>query len=281
MTTSLKTVAACAALALASASAALAQLNILYIANSNSDAYETFATSGQFNGSSWTHKATGTGAEQIGGDLDATRVLGGSNQTVKTYLQSFDLVIVGVPTNSANFVDGVDGADWAGINVPILFNAAVAARASGGRVGMTSSDNFVTFTHGDPVDTSRVSNSARSDRLFASVTDATNLYSAVQSDTINGVATFGTGELISSLTNGTTNHHGIIYWTLDATNAAGHTLAADRAFLPLKGNVNDLTADGQIVLGNVINELTTIPEPGSAATLAALAALSLAAFRRR
>jgi hypothetical protein len=288
MKSSLPLAAAIASLVFAAApGASAAALNILFVANNNLDtAYQTFASSGQFAGSTWTHKLSGlTGNDIVGGDLDRTATFtgfnGGNPTTVKSYLESFSLVIIGLPVSSGNFVDGALGADWAGINAPILFHPMVATRALGGRPGMTSGDNFINLTLGTEADTLRVSNSPLSDALFAGTSSQSDLYAAATVETVNGIATYGTGELIASVTSGTANHHGIIYWWTGSTNAAGHTLNGNRAFMPLNGNISSLNADGQIVLGNVISQLTAIPEPTTYAALLGLGALGVAAARRR
>jgi hypothetical protein len=243
-----------------------AATSILYIATSNSASYQSFATAGQFANNTWTFKAVGVGANQVGGDLDRvtdfTGTNGGTGISVRAYLERFDLIIVGVPTGSANFVDQANGADWAAITKPILFHSAFVARASGGRPGLFTGDNTLTFTHGNPLDSARVSNSALSDRLLAGVGNVANLYAAIQSDTINGIAAYGNGELITSLTDGLVSHHGLAFWTAGATLQVlppnGLTLAANRAFLPLKGSNADLTADGLQVLANVLVELRKV-----------------------
>jgi hypothetical protein len=243
-------------------------IDILYVANSNSVTYEGFATNGQFANNTWTQKPTGTGTadNQIGGDLDRTTNFtgtnGGTDITVRDYMEQFDLIIIGVPTTSGNFVDGADGANWAAITKPILFHAAVVARSLDGRPGLFSGDNFITFTHGDPADTVRESTSALSDAILNGVSDVTNLYTLSQSDTISGLLpfpnAFGNGEQITSLTDGTLSHRGIVFWPAGATLATqpdGLVLAANRAYLPLKGTIGDLTPDGLVIVANLINQL--------------------------
>lgn len=55
------------------------------------------------------------------------------------------------------------------------------------------------------------------------------------------------GEQITSLTDGTIKHRGIVFWPAGATLAvvppAGLVAASNRAFLPLKAELTDLTAD--------------------------------------
>jgi hypothetical protein len=243
-------------------------IDILYVSNSNSVTYEAFATNGQFSNNTWTQKPTGTGTadNQIGGDLDRTTnftgIHGGNDITVRDYMEQFDLIIIGVPTTSGNFVDGADGAAWAAITKPILFHAAVVARGLDGRPGLFAGNNFITFTHGDPADTARESNSALSDAILNGVSDVTNLYTLSQSDTISSVVpvpnAFGNGEQITSLTDGTVSHRGVVFWPAGATipvQPDGLVLSANRAYLPLKGGIGDLTADGLVITANLINQL--------------------------
>ncbi|MCU0792873.1 MAG: hypothetical protein MUE42_08500 [Opitutaceae bacterium] len=288
MKSKLALAAACAALAYAPGVHAAA-LDILFVANTDNTAYKTFATSGAFTGSTWTHVASGTTGATVGGDLDRLAFSGGT-VSVKSYLESFDLVIVGLNVSSANFIDQASGADWAGLNVPILFNAALAARSfttsdtvANRRVGLTSGDNTLTsFTFSTANETTRVSNSALSDRLFAGTTAPNNLYSATQTDSINATATYGTGEQIATATNGTLTAHTLLYWNAGTTDSYGRTLVADRALFSLKATgLTDLSADGQIVLGNLMTELTAIPEPSAFAVLAGFSVLGFSATRRR
>ncbi len=234
-------------------------IDILYVSNSNNADYQAFATSGQFANNTWTQKATGTGNQQVGGDLnrsvDFTGTNGGTGIVLKDYLQSFDLVIIGVPTSSSNFIDASMGADWANITTPVLVHANTVARSLGGRTGLFSQDNFVTFTLGNPDDTKRVSTSALADAILAGVAAETDLYSLTQSDTILNTALYGSGERITDLTDGTVDQFGIVFWATGDITATGNTLAANRAFLPLKGGFNDLTANGKKVVGNLINQI--------------------------
>jgi hypothetical protein len=259
-------------------------LDILFVAGTstgtNDAGYQTFATTGQFAGSTWTARGSGTtGNETIGGDLDRVAVFGGTSQSLKSYVESFDLVIVSVPVSSTNFADGANGADWASITVPILFNSALAGRASGGRVGLTSGDNVVSgYAFSSSDETTKVSNSALGNAIFAGVSSTTNLYALATGDIVTTASTAGTGEVISTLTNGTTTAYSIVYWPSGSTDANGRTLADNRAVFALKGGFSDLTADGGIVLGNVINQLA-IPEP-SAALLGGIGSFLLLRRRR-
>lgn len=274
-----------------------AALNILYVAGSDNSGYKTFATSGQFIGSTWTFLTSGTTGNTIGGDLDRTTTLGpgATSITVKSYMESFDLVIVGLPVSSGNFIDQASGADWAGTDVPILFNAALAARSfttsdivANRRVGLVSGDGAISgLTFSNANETTRVSSSALSDRLFAGTSAQNNLYTNTQTDTLNAVGTIGTGEQITTVTNGTATGHGLVFWGVGSTDSYSRTLVNSRALFSLKaggaGGLSDLNADGQIVLGNLINELTTtaVPEPSSFAAVAGVAALGWVASRRR
>jgi fibronectin type 3 domain-containing protein len=256
--------ALCAALALAASSAQAAITKVLYVGNADNPEYSTFITT-RYPGATWTQKATGlVGDNLIGGDLDRTATYDGVLQTEKTYLQSFDLIILGVPTTSGNLVDGVLGADWSAINKPILFQSSVVTRATGGRPGMTSGDNNTTFTFSTltTAESTRVSTTALSDSLLAGVTDPTNLYKSVSMDTIATIATSGGGERIVNFTDGTLTTYGIVYWNAGTTNSVGQTLAAKRAFMPIKASsLVDLTADGLIVLGNLIDQLAISSAP--------------------
>ena len=233
--------------------------NILYVANSDSPAYQNFGSNGEFANNTWTQKATGTGNDQVGGDLDRTAnytgLFGGTGISQRTYLESFDLIIIGIPTTSANLADLLNGASWASITKPILINAYVAARAIGGRMSMFSGDNALTVTLNTPADTVRTSTSALSNAIFAGVTSGTDLYSALAGDVINGIALQGTGEIITRMPVGTASHFGLVFWAANDLTAVGALIAANRAFLPLKAGVDDLNADGKIVLANLIKQL--------------------------
>ena len=249
-------------------------INILFVANSDAATFKTFATGGEFSNNTWTQKATGTGGgtNQVGGDLDRltdfTGLNGGTGISVRDYMQRFDLIIIGIPTTSSNFIDGQNGAAWASINKPLLFSAAVAARALNGRTGHFSGDNFITFTLDPltPVDSARVSTSALSDAILAGVGDVTNLYVLSQTDTINGAVpvpnAYGNGEQITSITDGIVSHRGVVFWpagaTLPVVPPSGLTVASNRAYLPLKGNLDDLTADGKKIMANLIKQLRVV-----------------------
>jgi hypothetical protein len=201
----LKPATACAALALSLMT--VQAFDVLHVANADSADYSAFITD---KSGTWTHVASGlTAAGTVGGDLDrvtdfpVSGTQGGIGITVRSYLESFDLIIIGNGVTSPNFVDGANGADWAAITKPILFHPSLAARALGGRPGMFSGDNNVTFTYGNPDDTVRVSTSALSDTIFSGVSSETDLYSGTSTETVNAIATYGGGELISSLTDGT------------------------------------------------------------------------------
>lgn len=292
MKSQLTLAATCAALAFGASPAHAAALDILYIAGTtaagtNDAGYQSFATSGQFTGNTWTVKGSSlTGADMVGGDLDRTTTFTGTNggtMTVKAYLESFDLVIINLPLNSANFVDSALGADWAAITSPILVNAALSARSASGRISLLSGDNASTSYALAADETVKLAATARSDAIFAG-TASLNLYDATSTDTIGGAATIGTGEAIATVTNGTTTAHGIVYWATGTTGAGGFTLAGERAFMPLKGSfAADLSTDGEIVMGNLINQLTAtaIPEPASVAVPVGVAALGFVATRRR
>jgi len=242
-------------------------IKILSVANSDSAAYQNFATNGQFANNTWVQKPTGTGVDingnpvdnQIGGDLERitnfTGTNGGTGITVRSYLESFDLIIVGIPTTSGNFVDFQNGAVWASITKPIIFNSYVSSRSIGGRPGMFSGDNAVTVTFDTLAETVRVSSSPVGNALLAGVSSETDLYGFTTADTINGLATHGTGEIITRLSAAGAVHYGVVFWAAGDLTAAGGALAANRAFLPLKGSVDDLNADGKIVLGNLINQI--------------------------
>lgn len=257
--------------------------SILYVAGADNAAYKNFATNGQFSNNTWTQKASGlTGNDLIGGDLDRTATFTGvGTMTVKAYLESFDLVIVGLPVSSGNFVDGANGADWAQLQVPVLFNAAFAARSLGGRPGMFLNDGSLTVTLAVPDDSVRESTSTLSDAIFNGVTSETDLYAALSTDTIGAAQSYGGGELISSVTDGVVSSHGVVFWDAGVLNGFGQLLLKNRAYLPLKGDVTaDLKADGQIVLGNLINALlvptaTVLPPPGNLAAKSGINEITL------
>ncbi len=237
-------------------------IDILFVANSDSVLYRNFAANGQFAANTWTQKATGLSAnETIGGDLDRTAtftgVNGGTDITVRSYLESFDLIIVSGPTTSSNLIDGTNGSDWAELTKPIIFHSNAIVRSAGGRPGLFSGDNFITSTLAAPAETTRVSTSALSDSLFAGVSSVTDLYSFASADLIIGTATYGTGEAITRMTDSATNlgHFGLVFWAASDLTGNGWTQSANRAFLPLKGNIDDLNSDGKIVLVNLINQI--------------------------
>jgi hypothetical protein len=247
-------------------------IDILYLSTANNTVYENLATNGQFANNTWTQKSLGTtGNNLIGGDLarlaEFTGVNGttvGSPVALSDYLNSFDLVIIGTPTASANFVDAAEGAQWAALTVPVLVHSPFAARAFGGRMGLFSGDNTLNpFPFVNPAESLRVSVSPLSDAILAGVTDVTNLYSATQSDTINGTVrspnAFGNGEEITRITDGTVEHRGVVFWAAGATLPVvppdGLQLASNRAYLPYSGGPADLNADGQKVLINLIKQL--------------------------
>ncbi|MCU0792874.1 MAG: hypothetical protein MUE42_08505, partial [Opitutaceae bacterium] len=112
----------CASLAL-TVSGLFAAPNILYISSANDANYQSFVQT-RFPEAVWVQKAPGTGADQIGGDLDVTAdftgVNGGTGLTRRAYIESFDLVIIGVPNTSTQYQVG---ADWAAISKPILVHS--------------------------------------------------------------------------------------------------------------------------------------------------------------
>ena len=247
-------------------------IDILYVASGNNVVYENLATNGQFASNTWTQKNGGTtGNDVVGGDLTRAAEFTGVNGTtvgapitVTDYLNSFDLVIIGTPTTSSNYIDTAEGAHWAGLTVPILVHSPFAARALAGRMGLFSGDNTVhPFTFVNANESLRVSTSALSDAILAGVVDVTNLYVATQSDTINGLVrapnAFGNGEEITRLSNGTVESRGIVFWAAGATlpiiPPAGLPISSNRAFLPFSGGPADLNADGQKVLANLIKQL--------------------------
>ncbi len=266
-----RTLTACAAFALASTAAQA--IDVLYIANGDDATYQALIES-KYPESNWVRKSVGTvaGSDTIGGDLDLTnRVFTGlhaeAGMSQKAYIQSFDLVIVDNPTSSASFIDGALGADWASINKPILFNSAFAARGLDGRVGLFAGGGTGTPILTTPAESVRLAFTPLSDAIFEDVADVADLYASTSTDSINAAQGFGTGKQISSIS-GTdaaiptvTSYHGIAFWDAGDQIAVNHTLAAKRAFMPLKGIVGDdfapgdLTADGRIALGNLIDEL--------------------------
>ncbi len=237
-------------------------IDILFVANADSAVYRNFASNGQFAANTWTQKATGlTANETIGGDLDRTATFTGVNAgtdiTVRAYMESFDLIIVSGPTTSGNLIDGSNGSDWAELTTPVIYHSNAVVRSTGGRPGLFSGDNFITSTLVSPDETVRVSTSALSDALLAGVSSVTNLYSFATADLIIGTATYGTGEAIARMTDSATNlnHFGLVFWAASDISGNGNINAANRAFLPLKGNIDDLTIDGKILLTNLINQI--------------------------
>jgi|GEM_PF-4086218 PEP-CTERM putative exosortase interaction domain len=263
-------------------------LNILFVASSDDAGFQSYLGE-KFADVSWTHMTAGTGDNQIGGTLDATRSFGGDTMTVRSYLESFDLVIIGSPNASAQFQFG---SEWATITSPVLVANALVARALSGRLGLFSGDNVQNpLTFGSENETVRTSNTPLSDRIFAGVIDPTNLYLKADTDAISSIATSGAGDILARFGPGTangnsvTNSYAVAYWTAGQTTGGGFTSAADRAYIAMKGGFNvDFTDDGKLVVANLVSELTgvsQIPEPASFAALAGLGALGLAATRRR
>lgn len=191
-------------------------INILFVSNANDAAYQSFATNGQFANNTWTQKATGTAnADTVGGDLYRTATYTGlfaGSQTNLEYLEKFDLIIIGTPTTSLSFVDGTYGGNWASITKPIIVHPNTVARSSAGRLGLFSQDNFLTFTTGTLVDSVRMSHTALSDKLFAGVSSESDLYTSTINDVVNGIALYGNGELITSASDGTAKHFGLVFW---------------------------------------------------------------------
>ena len=231
-------------------------LDILHIANADSTDYKTFIQT-RYPGVNWVHKNSGlTASETVGGNLDALRdytgIHGGTQISARTYMQGFDLVIVDSDgVTSTNFVDTASaGAKWAAVTKPILFHSSLIARATGSRPGMFSGDNNTTITYANPNDTLRISATPLSDAIFTGVTTVTDLFSGTNTETVLAAASFGGGELITSLTDGVTltPPRGIVFWNAGVTNGAGNLLAAKRGFLPLRNSTvtssAELTADG-------------------------------------
>lgn len=247
-------------------------IDILFVANGNNPYYENLATNGEFANNTWTQMATGTaGNNLVGGDLSREAEFTGINGTevgvpipVSEYLNRFDIVIIGTPTTSGNFIDGSNGEQWANLTVPVLVHSPFAARELGGRLGLFTGDNTVNpFPFVNANETVRVSTSALSDAILAGVTDVTDLYVATQSDTINTAVVspnaFGNGEEITRLTDGNIQCRGVVFWAAGASLAVspptGLPLASNRAFMPFSGGPVDLNADGQRVVANLIKQL--------------------------
>ena len=253
-----KLTALCAAMALLPGAASA--YDILHVANATSADYQTFVTG---RGDTWTHTNNGTGAGAVGGDLDRITdfagLNGGTGISVREYLERFDLIVIGNGIGSGNFDQT---ADWAALTKPVLVHTALVARASS--TGVTT-DRMALFsggqgdyTYGVPNDTVRVSVSALGDAIFDSVITPTDLYAGTLAPASPATTTYGSGELIASLTNGTTTAHGIAFWEAGDTIAGGQIVAANRGFMAMRNANNsivDLTADGRIVLGNLIDQL--------------------------
>lgn len=266
-------------LSLIAAPLSFSAIDVLFIANNNSSAYETFVTN-NFPGSSWTFAANGTGDNQVGGDLNAVRNFGTESQSSLSFMQNFDLVILGVQSNSGQFQDGQNGAVWASLNVPVLVHAAFIARNSDGRLGLFNGDGQQPAFLDTNVDSIRQSTSARADALFAGVGNESNLYNRDNIDAVLSSIGVGDGEIILSL-NTADGHHGLVYWESGDVIGAGHTISADRAFFAQRFNhVDDFNADGKLVLANTIAYMT-IPEPSTYAALFGFLGLGLVIIRRR
>jgi hypothetical protein len=271
----LKFGAACTAFAFSS-SAAMA-IDVLHIANADSLDYRAFIEGRPENSDenlendfTFTYVGNGTGAGVVGGLLSRTTTFAGLNggeKTVKQYLESFDLVIIGNGINSGNFTDT---SGWSALAKPLLVHSALVARASSNgittdRVGLFTGGQ-TSFTYGNPADTLPTSpSSTLRTAVFEGVTSPSDLYSSdfFASAEANLSATmFGGGELISSLVTtaapATPGAHGVVFWEAGSNNGAGLIQAAKRGYMVLR-NGNDssttLTTDGKLVLGNLIDEL--------------------------
>lgn len=246
-------------------------VDVLHIANADSFDYRSFIEGKFGSPENFTHVASGlTAAGTVGGDLDRltdfpiTGTHGGTGISVRSYLESFDLIIIGNGVSSGNFVDGVNGADWSALTKPVLFHASLIARSLGGRPGMFSGDNNINFTYGNPDDSVRISATPLADAIFNGATVPTDLFNGTFTETVNAIALPGGGEIISHITDGLTTHYGIVFWDTASTNAAGLIMAGKRAFLPLRNAADSsttLTADGKIVLGNLIDQLLVSAPP--------------------
>lgn len=257
---------------------------VLTIGNSNDTAYQTFV---EGLGHTWTFKANGGSSEQIGGDLDATRVIGGTTQTLKAYIESFDYVIVLRGTSSSNFTQPLD---WAQINKPVMVHNAFVARGSRFGLWDTDAGTFDTnFT--DALEETTVLQASSS--LFTNVDTGggtANLYVDTQlaGDGVNIAGRSFAGGSTSVL--GTFASAGVTYANLIRVAAGelaynGNTLSstafsAERVFFSYRdaeGSFANLSSDGQDVVRNF---LVPVPEPSVAAVLAGLGALAVVVRRR-
>jgi hypothetical protein len=257
---------------------------ILMIGNGADSNYTSFLTG---LGHTVTFKANGGSSEQIGGDLDGTRVIGGVSQTQKAYLNSFDTVIVLRNSGSSNFTEPLD---WASVTAKVLVHNTFVARGS--RLGMWGGDGgtFDLLTSSLPVDETAIPAGAQSSPIFAGVTISGNAADLIDGTEFDGliesptpVIAGGTGSIYGR-SNGTISGNSYINMVYLAPGTAvynGSSLtstltASNRLYFGFgdADNFAGLTAGGERVIQNFI----AIPEP---ATLGLLAMGGLMGLRRR
>lgn len=255
-------------------------VSILAIGSGNDANYQNFATT---LGHTWTFKGNGSGSEQIGGDLDVARILGGISQTQKTYLQSFDKIIILRNSSSGEFTQP---NDWATIAKPILVHNTFVARGS--RFGMWSSDAGIFDLGFATVGNETQVLDSGSSYLWNSVAttgNVANLYVDTQlnGDGVVNTTTFGAATLLGQFASGANNYVNLLRWEAGQTgfnggSAATTAFAAERVFFSYRetgGLFSNLSADGQDVIKNFL-----VPEP-AAALLLGLGSLIFITRRQR
>ncbi len=195
-------------------------------------------------------------------------------------MEAADLVIVSRDTNSGNYDDGSEVADWNGITTPLILMSQYLSRSSrwkwistGGLPGNGDGAMSVVdashpifaglgLSNGDTVDLS------------------TNNTPAMQGNNV------GNGTLLA--TDNSNTNATIVHWTAGTEFYAGsgQTAGGDRLFLGLGNDDNNpkgafgLNGDGEELFLNAVEHLAGVPEPATFG-LVGLAATGLIMRRRR
>lgn len=235
--------------------------SILAIGSNEDSNYKAFV---EGLGHTWTFKQNGGIDEQIGGDLDATKILGGVSQTQKAYLQSFDKIIIQRNSSSGNFTQP---DDWATINKPIMVHNTFVARGS--RFGMWKTDAGTfdaPFT--DAVNETIVLDSGSSYlwNNVATTGNVANLYVDTQTngDGVNVDTDLGTATKLGQFAAGGFNFVNLLHIAAGQTGFNGNNpstvpFAADRVFFGYRETGNlfvNLSDDGKDIIKNFLAPLT-------------------------